>query len=83
MPDSKKIESKLPQQESGGFGISSIIGLVFILIGILIILLLLEINLPVELEAFELYLEYGAAIASIILGISMLFRSSETDIIKK
>lgn len=79
MPDSKKIELKLPQQKSSGFGISNLLGLAFILIGILLILLLLGINLPIELRDFELYLQYGAAIGSILGGLTLLFKKHESD----
>jgi len=83
MPDSKKIELKLPQQEASGFGLANLLGLIFVLIGVLFLLLLSGIKLPINLESFESYLRYGAAIASIIGGISMLFRSKETSVIKK
>lgn len=81
MPDSKKIE--LPQQKGSGFGISNLLGLIFVLIGVLFLLLLSGIELPINLESFESYLQYGVAIASIIGGISMLFRSKEIAVIKK
>ena len=83
MADSKKIELKLPQQKASGFGIANLLGLIFVLVGVLFLLLLSGIKLPISLGSFESYLEYGAAIASIIGGISMLFRSKEINIIKK
>ncbi|MEK6949365.1 MAG: hypothetical protein AABX34_04035 [Nanoarchaeota archaeon] len=79
----KNIPEVKTQSKTSSFGITNLIGLVFILIGILLILFLLGINLPIELGDFELYLQYGAAAGSIIGGISMLFRSKEINIIKK
>ena len=63
---------------SGGFGISNILGLIFLIIGILLIVVLTEINLPIDLSGIESILEYGAAIGSILLGIKMLFKKHES-----
>lgn len=62
---------------SGGFGIGNILGLIFLIIGILLIVILLEIDLPIDLSGIETILEYGAAIGSILYGLVMLFRKHE------
>ncbi len=61
-----------------GFGLGSILGIIFILIGILLILSLMNFNLPIDLAGFEAILQYGAAIGSIFGGLSMLFKKKET-----
>jgi len=63
---------KIPKA-SGIFGVGHILGLVFVLIGILLILRLMEYDLPI-LENIGNVLQYGAAIGSILGGLSMLFR---------
>ncbi len=63
---------------SGGFGIANILGLIFLIIGILLIVILLEIDLPIDLSNIETILEYGAAIGSILGGIAMLFKKHES-----
>ena len=63
---------------SSGFGIGNILGLIFLIIGILLILILVEIDLPIDLSGIESILEYGAAIGSILGGIAMLFRKHES-----
>jgi len=73
--DLPKISSK-PGSESG-FGIGKIVGLIFILMGFLLILILIDLNLPLKLGAFETILEFGAAIGSIIGGISMMFHKKD------
>jgi len=57
-----------------GFGIANILGLIFVLIGILLILILIEIDLPIDLSSMETILKYGAALGSILGGLSMLFK---------
>ena len=63
---------------SSGFGIGNILGLIFLIIGILLIVVLTEIDLPMDLSGIEGMLEYGAAIGSILVGIKMLFRKHES-----
>ena len=63
---------------SSGFGIGNILGLIFLIIGILLIAVLTEINLPINLSGIEGILEYGAAIGSILVGIKMLFKKHES-----
>ena len=58
---------------SGGFGISNLLGLIFILVGIALILMLTKFTLPFDLASYRTYMEYGAGAASILGGISMLF----------
>ena len=62
---------------SGGFGIANILGLIFLLIGILLIVVLAEIG-PIDLSGIEAILEYGAAIGSIFGGLIMLFKKHES-----
>ena len=78
MPDSKKIELKLPQQEASGFGLANLLGLIFVLIGAIMVLTLSGYNLPVDLGNAKTALEYGASIGSILGGLSMLFKRKET-----
>ena len=59
---------------SSGFGIANILGLISLITGILLIVVLTEIDLPIDLSGIEIILEYGAAIGSILGGIAMLFR---------
>ena len=63
---------------SSGFGIGNILGLIFLIIGILLIAVLTEIDLPMDLSGIEGILEYGAAIGSILVGIKMLFKKHES-----
>lgn len=78
-----KAEIKLPETKNSSLGMRNILGLIFVLIGILLILILLRVNLPMPLEDFETYLEYGAAAASILGGMSLLFGSKETVSLSK
>ena len=59
---------------SSGFGIGNILGLIFLIIGILLIAVLIKIDLPIDLSSIKIILEYGAAVGSILGGISMLFK---------
>ena len=68
--------SKSSGSESG-FGIGNILGLIFLLTGILLILALLNFNLPIDFGNFKTVLQYGAAFGSIFGGLSMLFRKKE------
>ena len=68
---------KVPKAKSG-FGLGNILGLIFVLIGILLFLSLINFNLPVDLKNFNVVLQYGAAIGSILGGLSMLFKRRET-----
>ena len=58
---------------SGGFGISNLLGLIFVLVGISFILVLTQFSLPFDLAPYRTYIEYGVSAAAIIGGISMLF----------
>lgn len=77
----KMVESKIPKTiipaQGSGFGAVNIIGFLFLLIGILLILSLMNFNLPIKLENFNTILQYGAAIGSILGGLSMLFKKNE------
>lgn len=68
---------KIPKASSG-FGMGNILGLLFILIGILLILNLMDFNLPVDLGNASTVLQYGAALGSLLGGLSMLFKKKET-----
>jgi len=61
-----------------GFGIGNILGLIFLLIGILLIISLQNFNLPIDLGNFEIILQYGAALGSILGGLSMLSKKHES-----
>ncbi|MCH8329451.1 MAG: hypothetical protein IIB81_03595 [Nanoarchaeota archaeon] len=63
-----------------GFGVSNILGLIFLLMGILLVLVLIDFNLPIDLGNFKTVLQYGAALGSILGGLSMLFRKKEITI---
>lgn len=70
---------KVPNKHgSGSFGIANILGLIFLIIGILLIVVLTGIDLPIDLSGIETTLEYGAAIGSILGGIAMLFKKHES-----
>lgn len=56
------------------FGIVNILGLIFVLIGILLLLILIEIKMPVDISNMETILEYGAAAGSVLGGLIMLFK---------
>jgi|TARA_B100001964_G_scaffold97040_1_gene108647 hypothetical protein len=60
------------------FGLGNILGLIFILIGILLILSLQNFNFPIELGIFKTFLQYGAALGSILYGLLTLFKKKET-----
>tara|TARA_Y100000310_G_C20076097_1_gene531644 strand:- start:47 stop:271 length:225 start_codon:yes stop_codon:yes gene_type:complete len=63
--------------KSSGFGIGNILGLLFILMGSLLVLTLLNFNLPI-LGNISIILQYGAALGSILGGVSMLFKKKES-----
>ena len=63
---------------SSSFGIANILGLIFLIIGILLIVVLAGIDLPIDLSGIETILEYGAAIGSILGGLIMLFKKHES-----
>ena len=67
---------KLPK--SSGFGIGNIFGLVFVLIGILLVLVIQDFDLPIDLGGFQIILQYGAALGSILGGLSMLFKKHDS-----
>lgn len=66
------------KSDSGGFGLGNILGLIFVLMGILLVLNLMNFNLPViSLDSVNIILQYGAAAGSILGGLSMLFKKKE------
>ena len=69
---------KVSNKPASGFGILNILGLIFLITGILLIVVLTEIDLPVDLSGTENILEYGAAIGSILGGLIMLFKKHES-----
>ncbi len=72
-------QPKLPVEKSG-FNFGLILGLIFILIGIVLFLNLLDVNLPLNLKNAEVFLQYGAAVGSILGGLSMLFKQRSQQI---
>ena len=71
-PKSNKIPSSGP-----GFGLGNILGIIFLLIGILLVINLTGLG-PIDLSGFSTVLQYGAALGSILGGIAMLFKKNET-----
>ena len=71
------LKVKVPKTSSS-FGLGNILGLIFVLIGILLVLNLQNFNLPIDLSNFNIILQYGAAAGSILGGISMLFKKKES-----
>lgn len=70
---------KVPGVKStSSFGIGNILGLIFVLAGILLVLTLVGYKLPVDIGNAKAALEYGAALGSILGGLSMLFKKKET-----
>jgi len=69
---------KVPKSSSG-FGLGNILGIFFVLIGMLLVLNLQNFNLPIDLKNFNIILQYGAAAGSILGGISMLFKKRESS----
>ncbi|MBS3102667.1 hypothetical protein J4458_04455 [Candidatus Woesearchaeota archaeon] len=69
----------LPKQRSG-FNFSLILGLIFILVGIVFLLSLLNVNMPLNLKNAGKALQYGAAIGSILGGFSMLLKQRQPQI---
>ena len=72
-------QPKLPTQRSG-FSFSLLLGLTFILIGIILFLNLLNVNLPLNLKNAEKLLQYGAVLGSILGGLSMLFKQKTQQV---
>ena len=72
-----KVPKATDLRSGSGFGLGNIIGLIFVLVGILLILSLID-NLPIDLGNFKGILQYGAALGSILGGLSMLFKKKET-----
>ena len=62
---------------SSGFGISNILGLIFMFLGALLVLKLIGYNLPFDLSGTETMLQYGTAIGSILGGLAMLFKKKD------
>ena len=73
----ERIYHKMEIPKSIVFWIGNIIGLLFVLIGILLVLTLLNFNLPI-LGNINIILQYGAALGSILGGLSMLFKKKES-----
>ena len=67
---------KVPKSKS--FGLGNILGIIFVLMGILLILNLIGYNLPIYLGNVSVVLQYGAGLGSILGGLSMLFKKKET-----
>lgn len=63
--------------KSSSFGLRNILGLTFVLMGILLALNLLDFSLPIDLNDFSIVLQYGSALGSILGGLSMLFKRRE------
>lgn len=72
---------KIPKASSG-FGAGHILGLAFVLVGILLLLSLTGYNLPINLDNASTVLQYGAALGSVLGGLSMLFKKKETAVPK-
>ncbi len=76
----KMAEIKIPKTviptQGSSFRVGNILGFLFVLIGILLVLSLMNFSLPVKLENFSAILQYGAAIGSILGGLSMLFKKN-------
>ena len=73
-----KVPKTTPDLGSGSsFGLGNILGLIFVLMGVLLILILTGFDLPIDLGNFETILQYGAALGSILGGLAMLFRKKE------
>jgi len=68
---------KIPKA-GNGFGLGKILGIIFLLIGILLIISLQNFNLPIDLGNFSVILQYGAALGSILGGLAMLFNKKES-----
>ena len=58
------------------FGLGNILGLIFVLMAILLFLSLIN-KMPIDLGNLKVILQYGAAIGSILGGLSMLFKKKE------
>ncbi|MCH8003088.1 MAG: hypothetical protein IH934_00515 [Nanoarchaeota archaeon] len=72
------ITKKVKVPKSSSFGLGNILGLIFVLIGILLVLNLQNFNLPIDLGNFNIILQYGAAAGSILGGLAMLFKKHES-----
>ena len=82
MADPKTIANLESLSSGRSFGLGKLIGLIFILIGALLILSLLGINLPISLKSFSAILQYGAAIGSVLGGLTLIFKKTETSPVK-
>ena len=67
----------IPKQSSG-FGLGNILGLIFVLVGILLALNLIGYKLPIDISNANYIFQWGAAVGSIFGGLSMLFKKKET-----
>jgi uncharacterized protein with PQ loop repeat len=72
-----KVTSK---SSPSSFGITNILGLIFLIFGILLIILLIDFSLPIDLGKFQTIIEFVAAAGSIIGGLAMLFKKHEPEI---
>ena len=72
-----KIPKTISPVSGRSFGLGNILGLIFVLIGILLILALIGFDLPIDLGNLNIVLQYGAALGSILGGLSMLFKKKE------
>jgi len=68
----------IPKQSSG-FGLGNILGLIFVLVGILLALNLIGYKLPIDISNANIIFQWGAAVGSIFGGLSMLFKKKETS----
>ena len=73
-----KVPKTTNLSSGSSFGLGNILGLIFVLIGILLVLSLMNYNLPIDLGNSKAILQYGAALGSILGGLSMLFKKKET-----
>jgi hypothetical protein len=68
---------KIPKASSG-FGAGNFLGLIFVLLGILLFINLTGYDLPINLDNASTTLQYGAALGSVLGGLSMLFKKKES-----
>tara|TARA_Y100000031_G_C8142439_1_gene348272 strand:- start:708 stop:929 length:222 start_codon:yes stop_codon:yes gene_type:complete len=69
---------KVPKIKStSGFGLGNILGLIFVLIGILLALILMGYDLPIDTRDTTIF-QWGAVTGSILGGLAMLFKKKET-----
>jgi len=71
---------KMNNPTSSGFGINSILGLVFMFFGAFLLISLTSYKLPFDISGAEKVLQYGAALGSILGGLTMLFKKKMNPI---